>query len=137
MKDIKDYIIEAKDIHSKWKDVAKKLSKEDKEWIKKYAFDKKSNQIYTMEELEQRMWKGDLKDQIEDIYDHLIDSILYEDCATQAGLPSTIDKTLSLSVLVAPGIKSKCDKDVYLVEPSPTFSFKLPSEVSITLWIHC
>ena len=78
MKDIKDYIIEAKDIHSKWKDVAKKLSKEDKEWIKKYAFDKKRNQIYTMEELEKRMWKGDLKDQIEDIYDHLIDSILYE-----------------------------------------------------------
>ena len=66
MKDIKYYIIEAKDIHSKWKDVAKKLSKEDKEWIKKYAFDKKSNQIYTMEELEQRMWKGDLKDQIDE-----------------------------------------------------------------------
>lgn len=79
MKDIKNYILEAKSIHSKWKDVAKKLSKEDKEWIKKYAINEKNNQIYTMEELEQRMWKGDLKDQIEDIYDHLIDSILYED----------------------------------------------------------
>ena len=79
MKDIKNYILEAKNIHSQWKKLAKKLSKEDKEWIKKYAFDEKNNQIYTMEELEQRMWKGDLKDQIEDIYDHLIDSILYED----------------------------------------------------------
>lgn len=78
MKDLKLYL-ESKSIHSKWKEIAKKLSKEDKEWIKKYAFDEKNNAIYTMEELEQRMWKGDLKDQIEDIYDHLIDSILYED----------------------------------------------------------
>ena len=78
MQSIKTYILEAKSIHSKWKEVAKKLSKEDKEWVKKYAVDNKSNQIYTMAELEQRMWKGDLKDQIDDIYDHLINSILNE-----------------------------------------------------------
>ena len=77
MKDITTYINEGKSIN--WKKIAKSLSKEDKEWIQKYALDKKNNQIYTMEELEQRMWKGDLKDQIEDIYAHLVDSILCED----------------------------------------------------------
>lgn len=76
MKDIKNYILEAKSIHSKWKDVAKKLSKEDKEWIKKYAIDEKNNQIYTMEELEQRMWKGDLKDEWDLMNNYLIDHIL-------------------------------------------------------------
>lgn len=90
MKDIKNYILEnidnsktslleAKDIHSKWKDVAKKLSKEDKEWIKKYAIDEKNNQIYTMEELEQRMWKGDLKDEWDLMNNYLIDHILTRD----------------------------------------------------------
>lgn len=77
MKNITTYINEAKSIN--WKKIAKSLSKEDKEWIQNYALDKKNNQIYTMEELEQRMWKGDLKDQIDDIYERLIDSILYED----------------------------------------------------------
>lgn len=77
MKDIQQYILESKSAN--WAKIAKSLSKEDKDWIKKYACDANNNQIYTMEELEQRMWKGDLKDEIEDIYDHLIDSILYED----------------------------------------------------------
>ena len=77
MKTITTYINESKSIN--WKKIAKSLSKEDKEWIQNYALDKKNNQIYTMEELEQRMWKGDLKDQIDDIYERLIDSILYED----------------------------------------------------------
>lgn len=86
MKDIKNYILEnldnsktlleAKSIHSKWKDVAKKLSKEDKEWIKKYAIDEKNNQIYTMEELEQRMWEGDLKNEWDLMNNYLIDHIL-------------------------------------------------------------
>jgi len=76
MKDIKNYILEAKDIHGQWKKLAKKLSKENKEWIKKYAFDEKNNQIYTMEELEQRMWKGDLKDEWDKMNNYIVDNIL-------------------------------------------------------------
>ena len=62
MKNITNFINESKDCHNKWASLVKKLSDEDKEWIKKYAIDK-DNTNYTMEEIEQRMWKGDLKDQ--------------------------------------------------------------------------
>ena len=77
MKELKLYITESK--APNWKQVAKKLSKEDKEWIKKYALDKEHNQIFTMEELEQRMWKGDLKDQWDLMNNYLIDHILTRD----------------------------------------------------------
>lgn len=79
MKDIITYINESKNCHSKWKSLVKKLSNDDKEWIKKYALDKKNNQIYSMEELEQRMWKGDLKDQWDLMNNYLIDHILTRD----------------------------------------------------------
>lgn len=74
MKAITTYINES--VHSNWKKLVKKLSKEDKEWIKKYAIDKEHNNIYTMEEIEQRCWKGDLKDTWNDEYLYLIDHIL-------------------------------------------------------------
>jgi len=76
MKDIKNYILEAKSIHSQWKKLIKKLSNEEIEWIKKYAIDEKHNRIYTMEELEQRMWKGDLKDQWDKMNNYIVDNIL-------------------------------------------------------------
>lgn len=85
MKAINTYINEASEkqrlnkIHSSWKKVAKKLSEEDKEFIKKIAVDTKNNQWYSMEEIEQHCWKGDLKDKWEDMYLTMIDHILTRD----------------------------------------------------------
>ena len=78
MKNITNFINESKNCHSKWASLVKKLSDEDKEWIKKYAIDK-DNTNYTMEEIEQRMWKGDLKDQWDIMNNYLIDHILTRD----------------------------------------------------------
>ena len=85
MKNINEYIIEASEkqrlnkIHSSWSKVVKKLSEEDKEWVKTLANDSSKNQIYTMEELEQRCWNGDLKDTWNDEYLYMIDHILTRD----------------------------------------------------------
>lgn len=85
MKNINEYIIEASEkqhlnkIHSSWPKVVKKLSEEDKEWVKNLANDSSKNQIYTMEELEQRCWNGDLKDTWNDKYLYMIDHILTRD----------------------------------------------------------
>ena len=82
MKNINIYISEASEkqrlnkIHNSWKKIAKKLSEEDKEFIKKIAVDGKHNQLYSMEEIEQRCWKGDLKDTWNDMYLKMIDHIL-------------------------------------------------------------
>ena len=74
MKDIKEYILESK--APNWKKIAKSLSNEDKEWIKSLANDTEHNQIWTMEEIENHCWKGDLKDSWNDEYLKLIDHIL-------------------------------------------------------------
>lgn len=79
MKNIVNFINESKDCHNKWDSLVKKLSDEDKEWIKKYAIDDKDNTNHTMEELEQRMGKGDLKDQWDIMNNYLIDHILTRD----------------------------------------------------------
>lgn len=82
MKAINTYINESSEeqrlnkIHSSWKKVAKKLSKEDKEFIQDIVIDKKYNQWYSMEEIENRCWKGDLKDTWHDMYLRMIDNIL-------------------------------------------------------------
>jgi len=82
MKDIKVFISESSEkqrlnkIHNSWSKLVKKLSAEDKEWIKGLANDTKNNQILTMEEIEQRCWKGDLKDSWKDEYLKLIDHVL-------------------------------------------------------------
>lgn len=85
MKKINVYISEASEkqrlnkIHSSWKKLAKKLSDDDKELVKSIAIDSKHNNIYSMEEIEQRCYKGDLKDTWNDIYLKLIDNILTRD----------------------------------------------------------
>ena len=85
MKNINEYIIEASEkqrlnkIHSSWSKVVKKLSEEDKEWVKNLATDSSKNLIYTVEDLEQRCWNGDLKDTWNDEYIYMIDHILTRD----------------------------------------------------------
>ena len=82
MKKINVYISEASEkqrlnkIHSSWKKLAKKLSDDDKELVKSIAIDSKHNNWYSMEEIEQRCWKGDLKDTWNDMYLTMIDHIL-------------------------------------------------------------
>lgn len=79
MRNITEFINESKIKPTMWKNLVKKLSDDDKNWVKKYAKDENNNTYYSMEELEKRMWKGDLKDEWEDMNLYLIDHILTRD----------------------------------------------------------
>ena len=77
MKDIVTKINESKNKKwFNWRLVANDLDNETKELLNKVCEDTKNNSWYSMEEIEQRFWKGDLKDELDNIWDIVTTKIL-------------------------------------------------------------
>ena len=77
MKDIVEKINEAKSKKwFNWRLVANDLDNDTKELLNKVCDDTKNNSWYSMEEIEQRFWKGDLKDELDNIWDIVTTKIL-------------------------------------------------------------
>lgn len=77
MKDIKEFINEAKSKKwFNWRLVANDLDNNTKELLKKVCLDTKNNSWYSIEEIEQRFWDGDLKDELDNIWDIVTTKIL-------------------------------------------------------------
>ena len=78
MKDIIEKINEAKSKKwFNWRLVANDLDNDTKELLNKVCDDTKNNSWYSMEEIEQRFWKGDLKDELDNIWDIFTSTITH------------------------------------------------------------
>ena len=77
MKDIITKIYESKNKKwFNWRLVANDLDNDTKELLKKVCLDTKNDSWYSMEEIEQRFWKGDLKDELDNIWNIVTTKIL-------------------------------------------------------------
>lgn len=77
MKDIVTKINESKNKKwFNWRLVANDLDNDTKELLKRVCLNAKNDSWYSMEEIEQRFWEGDLKDELDNIWDIVTTKIL-------------------------------------------------------------